>query len=197
MNNLDFVKLAVSKDCGRYNMTDIYRDTHELVATDGHRLHLVEGLPESKPGFLSGMDVEFPDWRQVVPADKDITADITFHLDSVTTKQLKAMLQFVKSWANRSPIVSLSMDDERRFVFMAQNKHARITTAIECLEVERKLGDVVGIDLAYLFAALEPMHKESPSANRIRARFTTNMGPMRFDAIGLGTAIIMPCKLEK
>ena len=61
MNNLEFVKLAVSKDKSRYNLTDVYRAPQAVVATDGHRLHYSNGLPESTPHYISGdNDRDFP-----------------------------------------------------------------------------------------------------------------------------------------
>ena len=53
MEALEYVEIAKSRDEGRYNMTGIYRDTERLVATDGHRLHMVDGMPKiDKPHFL-------------------------------------------------------------------------------------------------------------------------------------------------
>lgn len=46
---LEFVSLAVSKDFTRYNLAGVYFDGSTYVATDGHRLHLVEGMPALFP----------------------------------------------------------------------------------------------------------------------------------------------------
>lgn len=46
---LEFVSLAMSKDETRYNLNGVYFDGSTYVATDGHRLHLVEEMPALFP----------------------------------------------------------------------------------------------------------------------------------------------------
>lgn len=41
-----FIDIAVSKDESRYNLQAPYRTRSWIVATDGHRLHAITGLPE-------------------------------------------------------------------------------------------------------------------------------------------------------
>jgi hypothetical protein len=70
MDTIKYLELAVSKDVSRYNMEAIYRDINCMVATDGHRLHLVGGLATiDKPHFLNGLDAEFPNYNAVLPAN--------------------------------------------------------------------------------------------------------------------------------
>lgn len=65
MDTMKFVELAKDDaSFGRYNLSAIYREKDRLVATDGHRLHYVEGLPIVEKGhFLDGRDAQFPNYE--------------------------------------------------------------------------------------------------------------------------------------
>lgn len=65
---MQFLERALSKDETKAYMTCVYRDKNHLVATDGHRLHVCNGLPDATPGYLDGRVESFPCWQQVVPA---------------------------------------------------------------------------------------------------------------------------------
>ena len=67
ISDLDWVRLACSKDISRYNLVEVYRDKNTLVATDGYRMHLSNSLPDMAPHYLSGLDAEFPDYTQIMP----------------------------------------------------------------------------------------------------------------------------------
>jgi DNA polymerase III sliding clamp (beta) subunit (PCNA family) len=90
LTNLQWIELAASSDDTRQNMNGIYRDTKNLVATDGHRLHLSNDMEESKPFHLNGCTLDFPKWEQVIPKGSrvgSVKARWTFD----TTKQLQAV----------------------------------------------------------------------------------------------------------
>lgn len=71
MNTMKYISLACSKDkTHRRHLCEVYRDKTSLVATDGHRLHISNGLPEVEPHYLSGLDAEFPDYRMAFPKDE-------------------------------------------------------------------------------------------------------------------------------
>lgn len=71
LNDLEWVTLATSKDKKlQENLSQVYRDKTCLVATDGHRMHLSNNLPELSPHYLSGYDGQFPDYSYVMPKNE-------------------------------------------------------------------------------------------------------------------------------
>ena len=71
LNDLEWVTLATSKDKKtRENLAQVYRDKTCLVATDGHRIHLSNNLPELAPHYLSGYDGQFPDYAYCMPKNE-------------------------------------------------------------------------------------------------------------------------------
>lgn len=65
---IDYVNRAVSTDEGRLNMQAAYREKDLLVATDGHRLHMVSGLVvQPTGGYVDGRDCQFPNYEMVLP----------------------------------------------------------------------------------------------------------------------------------
>jgi hypothetical protein len=67
MDSMKYVELAKDDSSyGRANLSAVYREKDRLVATDGHRLHYVGGLPSVEKGhFLDGRDAEFPNYETV------------------------------------------------------------------------------------------------------------------------------------
>ena len=104
-----FVEIAVSKEESRYNLCAIYRDKTELVATDGHRLHLQRGLPESTPHYINGLDANFPDWREVYPKT-DIVSEAVIRVDSAIVKKLKAFNGMLKSLTDKNCKIDITFD---------------------------------------------------------------------------------------
>lgn len=106
-----FVELAVSKDESRYNICAIYRDKTELVATDGHRLHLQRGLPESTPHYINGLDANFPDWQEVYPKTEAVSLAV-IKVDSGMVKQLKAFNNMLKSLTDKFCAIDITFDKD-------------------------------------------------------------------------------------
>lgn len=104
-----FVELAVSKDENRYNICSIYRDKTELVATDGHRLHLQRGLPELTPHYIDGLDANFPDWQEVYPKT-DTVSEAVIRVDSAIVKKLKAFNGMLKSLTDKNCKIEITFD---------------------------------------------------------------------------------------
>jgi DNA polymerase III sliding clamp (beta) subunit (PCNA family) len=105
-----FVELAVSKDESRYNLCSIYRDKTELVATDGHRLHLQRGLPELTPHFINGLDAQFPEWQQIYPKN-DAVSIAVIRVNSAVVKQLKTFNNMLKTLTDKFCAIDLTFDN--------------------------------------------------------------------------------------
>ena len=71
-NILDWVGKAKSKEQTRYYLTEMYADKDNIVATDGHRLHLTpnnqgyDGYIDNK-GNVIDIDGNYPDYKKVIP----------------------------------------------------------------------------------------------------------------------------------
>jgi DNA polymerase III sliding clamp (beta) subunit (PCNA family) len=133
MNNLEFVKLAVSKDKSRYNLTDVFRAPQALVATDSHRLHYSNGLPESTPHYISGDN------------DRDFPIDI----DAVSTV-LTIANPLVTVQANASQVVALTKT--LTFLVKAMGKTRRavnLKIAENCLTISYDAGSEAEIGMQW------------------------------------------------
>jgi DNA polymerase III sliding clamp (beta) subunit (PCNA family) len=65
-NEIDWLNLAVGKDVSRDTLCEIYIDNGTAVATDGHRLHLIEDFKPNYTGYLGNAQADFPDYKQVL-----------------------------------------------------------------------------------------------------------------------------------
>jgi DNA polymerase III sliding clamp (beta) subunit (PCNA family) len=93
---MEYLELATSKDETRSNLCAIWRDKTELVATDGHRLHLQYNLPAiEKPHFINGLDAQFPDWQHVMPKGAASTK-IIVRITADHVKKLKNVVTLIK-----------------------------------------------------------------------------------------------------
>jgi len=118
MNNLDFVKLAVSKDKLRYNLTDVYRAPQALVATDSHRLHYSNGLPESTPHYISGdNDRDFPidSVARILTDGESLASGSVSSPDVVST--VKTLGYLVKAMGKVKHSVTLKIEADSMTIF--------------------------------------------------------------------------------
>ena len=106
MESLEYVSLAKSTDKTRYMLNSVYRDATALVATDGYRLHWIDGLPEQKPAYIDGLDAQFPDYAQVLPKGTP-SATVGLLLDR-SEKRLTGLLKLAQCVNAREPIVQLT-----------------------------------------------------------------------------------------
>lgn len=103
--------IAKLKDDTRYNLQYVYRDLTSMVATDGHRMHLVTGLPEVKAHFIGAddPDMQFPDYLQVLP--KSATGKIAgLKPANMPIKLLKHAVKLLLTVAKEYPVL-LSITD--------------------------------------------------------------------------------------
>lgn len=115
MNNLDFINLAVSKDTNRMSIGAAYRDLTSLVATDGYRVHWIDGQPPIEKGYyLDGRDFDFPKWKQVIP-NKSPEAVGEYYLSKNEIKTLKALIKLYKS-VRKEPGVLIELKNGKLFI---------------------------------------------------------------------------------
>lgn len=121
LSDLEWVTLATFSDkkLTRDNLKHVYRDKNCLVATDGHRLHLSSGLPDTTPGYISGYDGQFPDYAQVMPkCPKDL-----FELPGYEIEQLIGFLEGVQAIFKKQkkgiPAITISRNKDSQLIFEA------------------------------------------------------------------------------
>lgn len=185
MDTIKYLELATSKDSGRYNLNSIYRDKTCMVATDGHRLHLVGGLAEiEKPHHLSGIDADYPDYQMVLP--KDTSEVCSLKIDKKQLKQLKALANLI----GRTPIVRMTIANHKlRLEYTSAGVGGWLTLEVQDQEATF---NPIGIRLDYLIDAIM-------ADQRITIKQSTSgHSPIMLSYDLYQTfALIMPCKLDQ
>lgn len=114
MNTQKWVELAVCTDDSRFNMTSCYRDINKLVATDGHRLHIVSNLPDVTPAtYLGDKNAVFPSYSQVIQLHKN---SCTLHLDGDSYKLIKQFLTSIVKLSKRTQCVNLTLSSTNALI---------------------------------------------------------------------------------
>lgn len=196
MDTLKYIELAKSKDQTRYNLTSVYRDKNHLVATDGHRLHMSNGLPDAKPHFLNGLDAEFPDYTQILPKTKEAGKVEYVHIGSygkAILRTLKAISKLVETYG-RPHITRWIFENDKPVRIAFQNsdqKELVIEHTIEAMKYQGKQF-TIGVNLSYMIDALSYIIDTS-----CEIKIWSESSPIRIDSLGDGklTAIVMPCRL--
>lgn len=196
MDTQSFIKLAISREETRSNLCEIYRDETEIVATDGHRLHWINGLPEVQPHFLSGLDAEYPDWKQVLPKQGPEAACQLWG-QALDYAQLKAFHTLVKAFDKKVQVVKAE-NTSRGLKLSAEHDNMKAEIILPNTEVEGIPVDfVVGFNLSYLLDALKPLDR---SNIMVTICFHGVLAPIRLDYTGDFEhchAIIMPMRLAE
>lgn len=192
MEALKYIELAKSKDESRYNLTSVYRDTHHLVATDGHRLHMSNGLPEARPHFLNGIDAEFPDYKQIIPK-QDPVGKIEYHTSNNGKRillSLKAISKAVKEF-DRSLVCKIEFHDKKPIKIIFEHPELKLEHTLEAFVYEGK--DITtGITLSYLIDALAFIPNSLCTIS-----VYGDLVPIKIESNTGLTAIVMPAKLIK
>lgn len=196
---MDFVARAISKDEGRYNLTGAYRDKDRLVSTDGHRLHMIEGLAnQEKGGFVDGRACEFPNYETVLPKNKQTVATITLKKDQL--RKLKKLadchsdsrnVEFKLEFKREGLIVSSVLDEALDM---------RVSLKLSA-DVDREV--TVGVNLRYFIDAFLEGHETVIEMTDIKP--TPYNGPVVMSTKTCSThggvlsysAIVMSLRLDK
>lgn len=194
MNTLDFVSLAVSTDKTRHNLTGVYRDTNKLVATDGHRMHWVNSLPDATPSYLDGRkDSQFPDISQVMPTGAPACV-CEFNLTLEAIKIIKGIASVVKTY-DRNQAVILEVGVATLFLQADKRDELKCCYSIPC---DTKAGTIkVGLSLRYLLDAMAPVI-ENKGKGTVLIEFYGKTAPILITCIAAAQtykAIVMPYRL--
>ena len=194
MDTMKWLQLATSKDKTRFNLGSIYRAKNCLVATDGHRLHMSNGLIDATPHYLDGLDADFPDFAQVLPTK---TAVSIVQISSGSVKILQKLMNLIKK-RDKWNTISLSVTREHE-----QSKEPRAKGTIQYLDpdllvnLDLNIGELEGIpfnlsvNLAYLVDALS-MADDHLVTLEYRGQFDPIL--IKHEA---NTAMLMPLKENK
>lgn len=196
METMKYLELAVSKDSTRFNLQRIYRAETELVATDGHRLHLSNGLEKTTPHFVDGYDGAFPEYTQVMPkqapSGKFEIAPI-YKGQKEILRKLKELSKLAK-WSDRSFPVRLVLTDKEAPFIQIDTKDLKLTYS---LPFEKYEGEsvVLGLNLSYFIDAISFIDESSSGAI---INIHGELGPVLIQGTGLAEkfkAIVMPQRL--
>jgi hypothetical protein len=196
MNNLQYVERAISKDETRSNMCRVYRDKKHLVATDGHRIHFANGLPELEKGhYLDGYDGAFPSWDQVMPTGPVIAkVDLAISKDEV--RKLKAVINFAFKVLNDRNITCKFRFEKNQLLVTAQDKQCNLCTIALDFRYESNIPLDKPIELAlnaqYFLDATEPQKDMFNVVVSLELRGATE-GILI--TVPMGKAIVMPMRM--
>ena len=175
-NVLKAASLAVSTDTSRAVIMNVWSDGKQTVATDGRRMLIFDkglGGTEKKPVMLDAkgkpavVDREYPNWKQVRPAEADLTKifsgqdaaklwTVLKQADAILDKEA-GISKSVKLWWNpdRTLGISSSSADVGAYEHNVQ-PNAKLVTALkpeflmDALDAARKTGsekvDVLWVD---------------------------------------------------
>lgn len=152
VSSIEYVNRAVSQDEGRYNMTAAYRERDRLIATDGHRLHMVSGLVnQEKGGFVDGRNAEFPCYETVLPKKAETVGTVTF-----SKKEIAHLNKVVKLFRERNCSSKFEFTKGQALKVTAKDKGEKdsfeIVLTFPNVEIERD--HTVGLNLRYFTEAL-------------------------------------------
>lgn len=194
MDTTKYIELAKSKDTTRFNLQHVYRDVNHIVATDGHRMHFANSLPDANPHFIDGYDGAFPEWKQIIPKQVP-TGKIEYcHIGQNATRVLKVLKQILSLAKDndRGCCVELHLDDEKPVTIKL--KAASLNVTLEHVTPFTYTGEpvVIGVNLSYFNDAISFLKDHSFTID-----IHGELGPMQVHAMGESIkAILMPMRLK-
>lgn len=199
MEAMKYVEIAKSKDPTRFNLCEVYRDKTEIVATNGHRMHWSNHLPEVEPHYLSGLDAEFPSWRTVLPTE-NLSATAEIGLLAGEKGKFKALLGCLKNGTKHNRVFV-------KFIPVVDSSPARCeikTTQLDGMECSMEFYTMgcsrefsFCVNAQYFFDALSPLVLSKDCTASLSLKFYGDLNPILIDYNGkLDSlhALIMPMK---
>lgn len=153
-NDQKYIELALSKDIGRGALEYAYRDKDRLIGCDGHRLHMICGLPVVKDPYLvtsGSYDGLYPQYELALPDNARFISDIL--VEKRDMKRLKSLSDFIG--VEENPIATIY--NEGNMLHIAYSNFANSVEAKLVIELEstpRIPMEKMGIDLRYFYQAL-------------------------------------------
>jgi hypothetical protein len=195
---LDYCNRAVSTN-GRENFEVPYIDGYRIVSTDGHRLHLVDGLPNAGKGYVDGRDCQFPDFEQVLPKREKLLTVATIQLTKGHVDHLKRL---GKTFKNKHCECVIETNQADGCLVITGEYTERCESLNGCFSVripaECERPFRVGLNLSYFVDALISdgiiippftLETQEPSAEA-----TTSALVIRYDTSPSYVAIVMPIR---
>lgn len=194
LHKTQWLELALDKkDSTRPFTTSLYRATNELVATDGHRLHLQSGLVDSPTYMLSNEDVAYPDYKLAI-LEKGDEFEITFTTDKYRCL-IDALNYLIKL---RVSAVSFSMFDNNISISGVQGKDTYSQAHIKAIAGDIRYNDYrpdftfsAHYNPVYLRDALRIF--ETSGTNTATLNILDDKSPFHIKADDLH-AVVMPMK---
>lgn len=158
-NEQKYIETALSKDIGRGALEYAYRDKDRLIGCDGHRLHMITGLPVVEKPYLiaaGSYDGEYPQYELAMPAiaEERFVSNITVNKRDM--KRLKALSDFVG--VENNPVAAFHT--EGNMLHISYENIAETVKATLVIELDKTprvpvaRDSKMGIDLRYLYQAL-------------------------------------------
>lgn len=193
-----WLELAASKDKTRFNLCESYRDKTRLVATDGHRMHIINGLPEVPAHFPSGLDAKFPDYKMVIPKDAPIaTIELTLPDLEALCGRLAVMAKLVEQETGKKLVgidasIDTSKDGKHYFClkYSGENIDCSVRAEVAISGDPSKID--FGVHAPYL---LDALRMGGVTSEIVTVEFRSDLAPIVLKS-GQLLAVVMPCKLK-
>ena len=206
--NMKWIERALSpSDCGCDNLAHVYNDHGQLMATDGHRLHLApapNGNYSEHSGFVDGYQGEFPDYRQILPKQTSTIAEFRLTKGAIATLKRLSRLPGKGESCSAEIVIEPRSDSVYGRARIAMRLGDVLETSVQCeiLLSEQAPGEVrFGVDLRYLVDAIEPFGGNDPVAVTLKTDLNgyvpgrVCLAPFMVH-IREHTAVIMPLRLR-
>lgn len=195
MNRQKWLEIATSRDKSAHSLTEVYRDKTCLVATNGHALHLVTGLAEAEPQYLSGSEMQFPDYQQCIPeSNKLVSIEISVP-DPKTTKKmlgdLKKLAAIIKD--GKYSKITLKIENNNLKI-VADDHNFKATYTAPMIPQGGHLTLNSTLDLNLLVNALQALLITESSTFLINFDSTNELAPLIIEYLDNMKAIVMPMR---
>lgn len=189
---MDYIAKAKSTDEYRTNLTSVYRDIDCFVATDGHRLHWINGQTKIEKGYyLDGRDADFPKWDRVMPQGVPIESEIAIDREALDT--LKNSYKLFKKLVGKQVRVKLTFTTDSKVRIECEHKSLSLSLSF-VLKGNTEKDYSIRVDLSYLIDAIELPVLNSPTKSMVFAvDFYGELSPW-IVRTQLGNALIMPMR---
>lgn len=153
-NDQKYIELALSKDIGRGALEYAYRDKDKLVGCDGHRLHMICGLPQVKESYLvscGSYDGQYPQYELALPDKERFISNII--VEKRDMKRIKGLSEFIG--VEENPVAALHTEGNMLHITHinpAESVQARLVIELE--NTPRIPMERMGVDLRYFYQAL-------------------------------------------
>lgn len=160
-NDQKYIGIAVSKDLGRGPLQYMYRHKDRLIGCDGHRLHMIFGLPLVSEGQYvnaPAATAEYPNYEAAMPEDGKLSYIGNIRFDKDQMKRLKGLVAFCGHGDRGS--IKITRDMARDGHLILRHSDDMYSATME-LELETDQSGVrhsvdIGVRAQYFYDAIVP-----------------------------------------